>query len=535
MSDAEQETVPGQVPVTLRAATIQPPSIHVSPPPGLNKSGNLVEEWEIFKTMYRNYAVIAQLDQQSKQYQQATFLHTIGIKGIQLYNGIHFDDAEDTHDVALIIQKLDTIIIGKINVIYERYIFNNRSQGEESIDAYVADLRKLAKTCQFCECLSSELIRDLIVIGVKEASTRKVLLQKRDLTLDMAIDICRGAEATAAQLKKIRGEEDKVTESVSKIKANSNRRWKNRTQSDRKTQASECQFCGKEHVPGRKECPAFGRKCSNCNRYNHFSIKCPNKSVKSKSVYQVTQTHDDSRSDLDCEAERIIMIEVEDSVNKINSGKDIFAKLSVHHTPVVFQVDSGASTNILPKKFLQNEEIKPSKKTLKMWNGTIVKPLGECFVHVKNQRNGRRYNVLFTIVEGESLKPILGKTASEKLGFITVHYDQFQQVNVVKPDSGQDFFERFPDVFDETTVGSIPGEASLSIKESITPSELPPRREPIAIRDKLKQELEELVKQGVIAPVTHPTDWVSQMTVQLKKTGKWRICIDPRPLNLALK
>ena len=35
--------------------------------------------------------------------------------------------------------------------------------------------------------------------------------------------------------------------------------------------------------------------------------------------------------------------------------------------------------------------------------------------------------------------------------------------------------------------------------------------------------------------VDHPTDWVNQMSVTKKKSGDIRICIDPRPLNIALK
>ena len=40
---------------------------------------------------------------------------------------------------------------------------------------------------------------------------------------------------------------------------------------------------------------------------------------------------------------------------------------------------------------------------------------------------------------------------------------------------------------------------------------------------------------GVIAPVDQPTRWVSQMVASSKKSGAMRICIDPRPLNKALK
>ena len=41
-------------------------------------------------------------------------------------------------------------------------------------------------------------------------------------------------------------------------------------------------------------------------------------------------------------------------------------------------------------------------------------------------------------------------------------------------------------------------------------------------------------KSGVIVP-TKTSDWVSQATILPKPKGKWRVCIDPRPLNKALK
>ena len=50
----------------------------------------------------------------------------------------------------------------------------------------------------------------------------------------------------------------------------------------------------------------------------------------------------------------------------------------------------------------------------------------------------------------------------------------------------------------------------------------------------LKQKLEELVEQGVIAWVTEPTPWISNIVV-IWKSHKLRICIDPYPLNKAIQ
>ena len=44
-----------------------------------------------------------------------------------------------------------------------------------------------------------------------------------------------------------------------------------------------------------------------------------------------------------------------------------------------------------------------------------------------------------------------------------------------------------------------------------------------------------MVRKGILSPVDKPTVWVSQFVVCRKKSDKLRICIDPKPLNKALK
>ena len=89
---------------------------------------------------------------------------------------------------SIIIKKCDEIIVGETNVIYERYLFNNRKQEEgETVDHVVSSLQKLAKSCN---SLEDELVRDRLVVGIRDNKTRKLLLQKKKLTLINAIDIC---------------------------------------------------------------------------------------------------------------------------------------------------------------------------------------------------------------------------------------------------------------------------------------------------------------------------------------------------------
>ena len=113
---------------------------------------------------------------------------------------LNFANDEERKDIDVVLEKLEVFCIGETNEIYERYQFNKRDQESgESIDSNVASLRTLAKTCNYGALLDS-LIRDRIVVGIRDNGTRKRLLQEAKLTLNKCIDICRSSEATSAQL-----------------------------------------------------------------------------------------------------------------------------------------------------------------------------------------------------------------------------------------------------------------------------------------------------------------------------------------------
>ena len=57
----------------------------------------------------------------------------------------------------------------------------------------------------------------------------------------------------------------------------------------------------------------------------------------------------------------------------------------------------------------------------------------------------------------------------------------------------------------------------------------------MGLRQKLKKELDNMEKTGVIRKVDEPTEWVNSMVVVEKPNGELRICLDPRNLNKAIK
>ena len=82
--------------------------------------------------------------------------------------------------------------------------------------------------------------------------------------------------------------------------------------------------------------------------------------------------------------------------------KKLFATINFENTPVKFQLDSGATCNFIPAKFLRAEvELFPRRKVPTMYNNTIMKPLGTCTVAVSNPKNSKTYQIEFVVVDND--------------------------------------------------------------------------------------------------------------------------------------
>ena len=204
---------------------------------------------------------------------------------------------------------------------------------------------------------------------------------------------------------------------------------------------------------------------------------------------------------------------------------------------VEMQIDCGSTVNILPKKYLEDKDIRPESVTLKMWNNMKTEALGKCRAKTVNPATGDKFNVDYVIVDDGELTPLLSRKAAERIKLITVNYENFEMVSAVSGSSTTRTLsvEDYPDVFDGK-LGSLPGgKIHLTLEPNADPVVRPPRTLPESLNCSVKDELDRVEHTGVIVKVDQPTDWVNQMSVAKKRSGAVRICIDPRPLNLALK
>ena len=117
----------------------------------------------------------------------------------------------------------------------------------------------------------------------------------------------------------------------------------------------------------------------------------------------------------------------------------------------------------------------------------------------------------FNITE-DDLAPLLSYHTCIELGLITIKdCDSPSTSSGIKntPSVGvtveiADLLGEYKDVFGG--LGDLPGEYHIVTDDTVPPVIHPPRRVPVALRDQIKEKLDEMVASGILAPVTEPTE-----------------------------
>ena len=136
----------------------------------------------------------------------------------------------------------------------------------------------------------------------------------------------------------------------------------------------------------------------------------------------------------------------------------------------------------------------------------------------------------FVVVDSDRAVPILGNQTMQQMDLIRVQQHNMMSVNTSQAGfTAVQLLKDYPDVFEGT--GKLECQYTFEVIDGATPVVHPPRRVPVALKGKLKKELDRLQSLGIIEQVTDPTPWVSSLVTVLKPNGQIRVCIDPKDLN----
>ncbi|XP_013140043.1 PREDICTED: uncharacterized protein K02A2.6-like, partial [Papilio polytes] len=424
----------------------------------------------------------------------------------------------------------------KQNTTISRFKFFTRSQNRgESIDEYVTALKLLSQSCEF-EHLEDGLIRDRIVCGVTDGVVRERLLRSEDLTLAKAVKICQANEMSneeTQQIEETKGESTEPVPGASGLAVDvvagawgAGWRGRGRGGQQRPPPATrrrfdvfrvKCLSCANYKCNGDNRCPAKRAICFLCNQIGHFR-KCCQQNYK-----KVLQLDESYSSDSDLYQVSTLRDKCKD--NKYGNKWYEYLILNLTGKRELFKLDTGSDLNVISidtfKKLGCDFSILHSDNTrAQSFCGNYLTVIGACDLLWTYKTD--TYNLHF-IVTKHNCQSVLGKDTCERLGMIRRVHTVISSCNIA---SYNDLFQG---------LGKLPGRYKIIIDESVQPSVCPVRKIPIGVRQKLLVELNRMTELGVIRKVSHPTEWVNAIVVAAKKDGGIRVCLDPRPLNKAVR
>ena len=449
----------------------------------------------------------------------------------------------------------------KTNFRLERFRLQKfQQESGETVDDFMSRCRTQVQKCKFSEQseINDRLIEQLI-LGTRHKKVQEVLLSKDEkLSLDTALDIARTQEATEADMRSLRNHGNQAVN----IDAVTQGRYQSR-----------CGSCNLSHPP--RKCPAYGTTCKECGRPNHWAVACRSKkprqpwrgknpqpprgkpkfhdqhggSPKGKRLHEMTQqtpNQDDLQDDLQDDFETLHFEYI--SINEI-STTEAFAEIDIQLKPnkpaiLKAKVDTGAEGNILPLRLYRQMYpdkidvsgspkkgvLQPNTTVITAYNQTIIPNLGTHTLHCAHKQ--AEVEAEFYVVDNSG-PAIIGLPTLVDLGLVTLNCS-IETVNTpcTIKDEGH-LRELYPSRFEG--IGNFKGEHHIVIDKEVPPVVHPARRCPISIKDEIKKEIDQMVELDVITPVQEPTDWVSSLVYTQKPNGRWRICLDPRDLNKAIK
>ena len=202
-----------------------------------------------------------------------TLLYCLGEEAEAVLNSTN-PSAEDKEVYATVLGKFDGFFHVRKNVIFERARFNKRNQQEgESAEKYIMALYDLLANCDYGE-MTSEMLRDRLVVGIRDQSLSAKLQTDSELTLEKAKKQIRQREAVHEQQQELKGNEPNSADAI-------RRSGRQNFRPQRKfvpPTAKKCMRCGKESHP-REQCPAKDAECHRCKRKGHYGAVCRSKTV----------------------------------------------------------------------------------------------------------------------------------------------------------------------------------------------------------------------------------------------------------------
>ncbi|CAC5424362.1 Uncharacterized protein K02A2.6 [Mytilus coruscus] len=299
------------------------------------------------------------------------FSHSLWRKTYSLLRNLCYPAKPNTKTFDNLKEVLTDHLRPKPLIIAERYKFHQRKQeSHEKVRDYLANLRKLADTCQFNAFLE-EALRDRLVCGLYSKTIQRKLLSESELDLKKAFEIAVGIEAAEKETNEFKNEVS-TTHKVT-------------------MRSSECYRCGKSGH-NADSCFYKNSKCHKCKEIGHISRKCRKSFPKNENQDKVNKQYKKNTKFKAKPSKVHQMEEDSESEPEENSGWEVFTvktcrtsdnkelKLDVKIGDIdyVMELDTGAAVSIIGeenyKKYFSNIKLQKNNVKLNTYTGDPITP-----------------------------------------------------------------------------------------------------------------------------------------------------------------
>ncbi|XP_039757370.1 uncharacterized protein K02A2.6-like [Pararge aegeria] len=445
-------------------------------------------------------------------------------------------------------------------VLAERFKFRQQVQTkEEKISQYVADLKKLSKTCEFGTWLE-ESLRDQLVCGLSNETIRQRLFTELHLNFSKAYQLACSMEAAEKDAALVetkstmfsgfgnsssvtadcqtmagawRGKNDSQTRSskerqqgqrqrsflvreapTTEVKSSSSSNRSRRLRSG--SASSACSVCGGDHAAVGCRYSRF--VCRVCNRQGHLARVCSYLThynmVAAEPVSEIDSSSEEGSEEVIVQMNQI----------SVESCKPILIMLKVNNHTLKMECDTGSavsciSFDLYSQKF-SDSRLSRCNLTLRYYTGEVVHPVGMLRPLVK-YGDISKYLDLYVIRNGKTL--LLGRQWIVELG---VQLPRFNCNSVEVSDFNlSEFSSRYCEVFADGLGRFTGGTVGIHLRPEAVPVFMRARPLAFALREPVERALDQLTRDGILTPVDR-SDWATPIVPVVKKDGNIRICAD---------
>lgn len=438
--------------------------------------------------------------------QRAIFYSSCGSNLFELVKSLIVPKNPHQVPLAEVLIVLNNHFSPRPNEIVESYKFHTRNQKtNECMQEYIATLRKLSRFCNFSDL--ERTLRDRLVCGVQDKNLQDNLLKKSNLTYKTAVEMALESEARAKHLKLIQYVPSSEVPSTT-MENTSEPMDINVVKEENKKIL--CYRCGGSHL--YHKCKYIAVKCRLCNKIGHFARMCRQKESSVKNIMEQEVKPANKLNGL---------FSINDNRNRV---PPVSIKVYINRVPMNFEIDSGSTYTIVSENQAQriwNNKMPvfgKCKINLQTWTCNKVELLGSIQVLVEYKDFRGNLDLLIAKGSGHSL---LGRNWFQALGI------KIDGINMITDNTVLKKLEKYKNVFTKK-LGVYKGpQVKVHIRDDAAPVFFRCRPVPFAIRDRVCEEIDRLVKNDIIEPIPY-SNWATPIVPVTKADGRIRLCGDYR-------